>query len=294
MAVSATIENDKNMNFEVNSLSKKVINFFLIPLLNVLPASTRTVLKKTHESANDIIQHATTHKALEILYGHSKAKLSGSITQRFFKKVWLSTNNSKAVRNRLKLVKRELNLQIRNLLNKSRPTIRIVSVASGSSRAIIETVEKIDFGKNCDLMVTFVDKNQEAVLYSKNLAAKSKYLEKFKWSHDSAGNFFRSQDLSHKFNIVEMVGLIDYFSDEKATKIFTQIYNSLEVGGALITANIADNSERPFVSKAVGWKMIYRTDKELAALLCRSGFSENSLRLFYEPLKIHVLAVAIK
>lgn len=288
-----SVDFDNNLHYEVNSLGRKILNLALIPVLNNIPASVRPLLRKTHDSANDIIQHATTHRALEILYGHSSAKTGGNILKKTFKAIWLSTNNSKAVRNRLKLVKRELENKISSL-TKANHAIKIVSIASGSSRAIIESIDRIHFEVDPNLSVIFVDKNHDAIVYSKELAKDHKYLAKFEWVHDTAGNFFRVHAAGRKFNIIEMVGLMDYFDDEKAINIFTQIFNSLEDDGILITANIGDNPERPFVTKAVGWEMVYRSADQFVVLLKKAGFSEDKIKAAYEPQRIHVVVIATK
>lgn len=288
----ASVDIDPLMGYETNSIARRILNFFLIPILNSLPERSRFFLKKTHESAREIIDNATTHRALEVLYGHNSANVAGNLTQRLFKFIWLSTNNSKAVRNRLKLVRREVENQIKTLLRLGRP-IKILSVASGSSRAIIEAINSIRFESEPDMSITFVDKNQDAIEYSKELSKDHKYFSKFEWFNMTAGNFFCERQ-DKRFTIVEMVGLIDYFDNEKAVRIFASIFNSLEPGGILITANIDNNAERKFVTKAVGWNMIYRSASQLADLLTLSGFSSDKLRIYYEPQMIHSVIVATK
>ncbi|EFK96472.1 hypothetical protein LDC_1502 [sediment metagenome] len=287
------IDNDASLHYEYNSLARKAMNSVLIPLLNTLPRNIRPLLMKSHKSGSDIIEHATTHKALEVLYGHGSSKIYGSFIQNFFKSIWLSTNNSKAVRNRLRLVRRELTKQIIGLFQEGRE-IKIVSIASGSARAILESIEVAGLDETAKLSVSFVDKNSDAILYSQDLTKDNKFKESFKWYCNTAGDFFKLHSDKIKYNIIEMVGLIDYFDDFKAIKIFSSIYNSLEPDGIMITANIDDNSERPFITKVVGWGMIYRSCEQLADLIIKAGFDENKLKIFYEPQKIHCVIVAQK
>ena len=287
------VQVDRDLDYEMNSLGRKALNLFLIPFLNSLPSNSRVFLKKTHKSAQEVIDHATTHKALEVLYGHAGARAGGNYLQNFFKAVWLSTNNSKAVRNRLKLVERELKNKLANLISEGKE-IKIASIAAGSSRAVIDSIDAVKPPGDQKISVVFVDKNYEAITYSQELAQKTQYKKSFEWVHDTAGNFFRSLAENKTFNIVEMVGLIDYFNDEKAVYIFSEIYKALDKGGAFITANISDNTERPFVTKAVGWDMVYRSAEELADVLARAGFEKKKMKIFYEPLKIHCVIVASK
>ncbi|MDE2188686.1 MAG: hypothetical protein KGJ35_03085, partial [Patescibacteria group bacterium] len=77
-----------------------------------------------------------------------------------------------------------------------------------------------------------------------------------------------------------------------AIRLFTMARTALVPGGMFITANINDNKEREFIGRVLGWNMIYRPVEELADLVKAAGFSESSMKIFYEPLRIHGLVVA--
>ena len=89
------IDDDQTLDYETNSPFRKIANTFLIPTLNILPVSTRGLLKKTHKSAEEIIEHSTTHRAMEVLYDRGP-RPPASRLQNFFLSIWLGTNNSKA------------------------------------------------------------------------------------------------------------------------------------------------------------------------------------------------------
>ena len=90
-----------------------------------------------------------------------------------------------------------------------------------------------------------------------------------------------------------MVGLLDYFNDEKGLEVFRQAYKTLKGEGMFITANICPHREMRFLSKI--WpKMKYRKPKNLAWLLSKSGFSADKIKILLEPLKIHIIAIAKK
>jgi hypothetical protein len=287
------IDSDEKLKYETNSPIKKATNSVLIPVLNSLPTVMRKYLKKTHKAGKEIIEHATTHKALEILYGYGSAKAKGNAVQNFFNSIWLSTNNAKAVRNRLRLVKREIRNEIIKLAESGRE-IKIASIASGSARAITESITEASIGKKVSIKTTFVDKNQSALEYSQKLAAGHERLGSFQWINDTAGNFFRVHAKDEKFNIIEMVGLMDYFQDEKAVELFRLIRGALAEGGMFITANIGDNKEKEFITRVLGWKMIYRTADEFSSLLLAAGFALDKMKVYYEPQRIHCVIVAQK
>ncbi|MEK7120725.1 MAG: class I SAM-dependent methyltransferase [Patescibacteria group bacterium] len=286
---------EKSNGFEVNNIAKSVINFFLIPILNNLPPKSVELIKKSNKGAKEVVENATTHTALELLYNKGFMPEKQSLLTKFFLKIWFNINNAKAVRNRLKIVRREFK---KILLEKSKigDYIHILSIASGSARAILEVLSDKDIVEEIDLdliSVTFIDKNPKAIEYSKELSKKvSNY--NFNWINDSVGNYFRTYEFKEGFDIVEMVGLLDYFDNEQSIKIFNQISKKIKDGGVLITANINNNPERKFLTRTIGWNMRYRSAEELLLLLTKSGFDSKLIKAYYEPLKIHSIVVAIK
>ncbi len=285
------IDNDPALDLERNSFFKKFFNFFFIPILNSLPKNFKHIIKKSNSAASVVIDNATNHKALEVLYSKGELFSIKKIGTQFFKYIWFNINNSKAVRNRLKFVKRELNTHLESISKFDRD-IELLSIASGSSRAIIEVVKHGSYLKDAKLSITFLDKNEHAISYSKNLSTDISHLPiKLNWVHDSAGNFLRSSS-EKKYDIVEIVGLLDYFTDEKVIETFSGIYNILQDGGILITSNVNHNSEERFITKVIEWPMVYRTADELAYLVNKGGFSYNDMKVFYEPLEVHGIVVA--
>jgi SAM-dependent methyltransferase len=139
----------------------------------------------------------------------------------------------------------------------------------------------------------FVDKNPHAIDYSRKLAEELiGDTTQVRWVIDSIGNFLAREATS--YDLVEMVGLLDYFDDAKTITTASGIFRILKSDGIFITANIKDNPERPFVTKAIGWDMIYRTPEEFARLVVAAGFKETATKVFLEPLKVHSVLVASK
>ena len=290
------LDTDNTLNYEVNSPLRKVLNIVLVPILNILPSSTKIIIQKSHRDVSNVVDNATNHKALEILYKNSSPQNSSSWMKKMAHMVWFGTNNSKAVRNRLRLVTRELKLAIKYTLDK-KDNIYLLSIASGSARAVIEALSNVDIYKDKIVNVFFLDKNPMALEYSKGLLKEYSLLEdprfRFTWMNGNAGTLIKAMN-QNSIDIVEMVGLLDYFDDKKAKSIFSDIHNILSIGGIFITANINDNSEKKFMTKVIKWPMIYRTCDHLGELLISAGFKKTDVRLHYEPLKIHGVAISKK
>lgn len=288
------IDNDQSLGYELNTFLKKVFNFFFIPFINNLPVSARKLIKKSNKAVKHVVENATNHAALETLYHKGRTHQRRGLFQEIAHLVWFNTNNSKAVRNRLRLVKRELRKSIEKIYARKKD-ISILSIASGSARAIVEVLQSLPLDFNGTISVTFLDKNPEALKYSKNLIESNFTSKKFlfNWIEGTAGSFLRSTS-ADRVDIIEMVGLLDYFDDQKAIDIFNNIHSKLNEGGIFITANIVDNAEQKFLKKVIGWEMIYRYAEDLQQLLIKAGFSQEKVYMFYEPLKIHTIAICNK
>ncbi len=286
------VDNDKTVNYETNSAFRKLGNAVLVPVLNILPISTRKLLRKTHKSAEQIIEHATTHKAMEVLYDLNP-RPKASYIENFFLSIWLGRNNAKAVRNRLRLVKKEIKKMIAKLVSENKE-VKIINIASGSARAVLESVDEISLDKDINLSAIFIDRNHEAISFSQQLAGNHKYLSSFKWVRDSAETFLKTEGHKMKFNIAELVGLLEYLDDKEAIEMFSVLHSTLESGGVLITSNITHNIEKRFISDVLGWKMIYRSADEFASLLISAGFDFDKMKIYYEPQRIHCVIVAQK
>lgn len=287
------VDNDPTLDLEVNGVFRKLFDLFFVPILNSLPKNFKHLIKKTNNAARVVIDNATNHQALEVLYSKGDLFSLKKFGSKFFKFIWFNLNNSKAVRNRLKFVKREIKNHLSGISEFDRD-IELISIASGSSRAMIETVKDGHYLEGTKLSITFLDKNEHAINYSKNLSTHINHLPiKLEWIHDSVGNFLRSLP-NKKYDLVEIVGLLDYFNDQKVEETFLGIYRILQSGGVLITSNINHNKEERFITKVIEWPMVYRTADELAKLANNAGFEYNKMKVFYEPLKIHGMVVARK
>ena len=287
-----TIDEDRNLNYEANGPHKKLFNLFFTSILNNLPPSLVHLIKKSNYSAHHVIENRTNHEALETLYNCGHSHPAKRFYHKMFRAIWFNVDNSKAVRNRLKLVKRELKSAFIRFVSKGEK-IELLSIASGSARSVIEAINETSLNPDM-IRASFLDKNPNALEYSKRLVNESDlHRYKFRWFNDTASNFpvyFENT----KPNLIEMVGLLDYFSVEKTRSILKTIYDSLPSGGVLITANISDNHERKFITNIIGWHMIYKSAEELRSLAISAGFTADKIKIIHEPLRIHCILIAEK
>jgi ubiquinone/menaquinone biosynthesis C-methylase UbiE len=231
-------------------------------------------------------EYATTWKAMEIIYNHifpKKLLLWGALDEFYWRGM-----NCQALRNRYKLVKKEIYKAISEFPNEKE--IKIISLASGAGQALIEVVAEFK-KKGIFIRSKLVDFDANALEHAKNIAKQYGVEDRIEYSQkDIDGN----EDYFKNFNpnIVEMLGFLDYADQEKAINFVKKIYNILPNNGILITCNIAPNIEQYFLKWVIDWPMVYRKEKDLSEIAKKSGF--NNYRVVYEPMKIHGLLIAKK
>lgn len=286
-------------NLEKHSLGVKIIRIFTVPLMNNLPASmVQKMMKKTSRDASAVVDRGGSTHALEAMYGrHSRKLFSRGFFQGLADSFWHHViSQPKAIRNRLKIVESIIEQEILKLIsgkNRNEATIKILNVGGGSSRAIMHVLNRIFKNhKNIQIKVTNIDKDVNAIELGKKIAEQQGLGNCFEWINDDARNISKLVG-PESFDLVEMVGLLDYFQDDRSTQVIEQIQKALKMGGMFIVANVFPNSEMPFVCNT-GWpKMYYKTPDDIKTILKGSGFT-NEPNIFTEPLKVHIIGAVRK
>ena len=291
-SVPVIVDKDKNLNYEQYNWIMKIVRIPIIFILNMLPSSWGKIVFTAfcnHRSDSSRVRRwATTFRALEIIYTFPlrRAKGKTSLMDTFWE---LFLSNARSVRNRLKLVEGGLITIVKEVRGR-KSQVNLMSLGSGSSRAVIEVLAQLN--GLFPVRVKSIDISRGAINFSRELAA-TYNVNQIEWYRDYAQNLEKYCD-DFQPDIIEMVGLLDYYPDKQAIDLLKKIYKVLSPGGWLITSNIRSNFERPFVTKAINWPMIYRSPEELATILIEAGFRVEHLKIIYEPLKIHGIIIAQK
>lgn len=240
-------------------------------------------------TCREVKENATTWRALDIIYNYCPGKdksFEGKITD-----FWNGINNIKAVRNRLRLVKKLLKQSIQKFIE-NKKEIKLLSIACGSAQGIIEVIKEFK-EKGIFIQAIFLDRDPTAIEYSKNLAKQAGVINQITFINKSTTDL---ENVVHGFepDIVEVTGLLEYRPDEKAINLLKRIYNLLAPQGILITSNISPNLERPFTYWVGNWPMIYRTPKKLSEIIITAGFRPEYCKIIQEPLKIHSVVICQK
>lgn len=294
--IPVIVDNDANLFYEKHCwFTDILIRIPVVLFFNLLPTFLARFLFDTlgtnRGGTKTVSRNASRYQAIEAVYSYPERKKIGQIG--FLDSCWaVFLNNSLALRNRLKLVKRELKTAI-NEVKRRKTDVRLMSLGSGSARAVIEVLIRLN---GCSPLVKtiLVDRDKEAIDFSKNFA-RINGVNHIKWHRGYAQNLGKYCGNDFTPDIVEMVGLLDYYPCQEAVKLIRRIYENLAPDGWLITCNIRSNLEQPFLAKGVNWPpLIYRSSKELAEILIEAGFFPEDIKIIYEPLKIHGLAIARK
>lgn len=233
-----------------------------------------------------IREHRTTSLALEYLYLKKNDDTTWIGRQAIA--YWHQLRNAQAVIHRLNITIKCLKQAV---LKMEKTEIVILSVASGSAEGVLRTAL---WAKNqgVTIQIYLLDKDPAALERAQKRAAAMGIKDCLQCFHQDVRQLdFVLQKIPTP-NIVEMVGFLDYRTDEKLVQLVQKLHRALGDKGSLITAQIAPNSERWFVHHVLGWWMIYRTPEQFLVLLQQAGFKQIELEL--DPWRIHAVATCAK
>lgn len=241
-------------------------------------------------------QNEANFKALEQIYTRDHVRFNGldGIDDGGVAKTWFECYSSaRAVRERKTSTVRLLSDNIKSRLAISPGTpIELVSIASGSARCIIETLEQKP--KEVDVKTRVLDWDKEAIAYSRELAKASRVDGQIE---TIVGDVIRIEKClaGRPIDIAEAVGIMDYFTDKISIFFLRQIHELLKPGGVVIVSNIMPIQEREFVHTAVGWRhMYYREAEEFARLFLEAGFKAERCKIHQIPLGDYYIIEAQK
>lgn len=227
-------------------------------------------------------------KALEQIYTHDGVRFNGmrGVDDGGLVKKWIECfNNARAVRERRSITVKLLVKNIQAIADLYPEGINVVSVASGSSRCVIEALAQTSGIKVNALML---DWDEEAREYSLQLAEEYGVSERVKVI---SGDVVRiTRYLPETVHIVEAVGIIDYLDDRLTLHLLKQIQRLLAPNGVVIASNIMPNPESEFLHTAIGWRpMYYRIEEEFGNLVTQAGFGQDGCRIYRTPIPIYSL-----
>jgi len=254
-----------------------------------------------------IKRNAKTCHALDVIYNHQ------NLWHDPLGNYWINMANAQAVRNRKKLVVRELVEAMRKAYNND-SRIRLLSIASGSAQAVFEALKVIfdSYPEITDIKVVFLDSDNSALEKSRQLAKDFNFTGVFFYSGNGVlpvlyddlfsyiqGDALRFAEavgvLGGQPNVIEMVGLTDYLNSRMAATLFKKIYRTLASGGTFLSGNICPNFERHFMRLVIDWnEMIYRTPQKMSQILADTDIPPSQMQIMLEPQRLHMVTKIFK
>ena len=295
-----TVDNDHSVGYETNNWLY-VLRLPIIWMLAFWVALKKIILGPKLKintlwfdglspTCREMKENARKWRALDITYNYNFKKEWNFRTA--LTNFWLRIKNARAVRNRLKLIKKKLREEIERLSYSRVGNLRLLSIACGSAQGVIGVIS--EFKKKGDsIKAIFLDLDPGAIEYSKTMAQKAGIINQITFVNKSAGDLEAAVN-EFKPHIVEMVGFLEYRIKEKAIILIEKIHQLLVPGGVALISNVARNSERWFLSQVLNWPMVYRTPQQLAEVVIKGWFEPKNCEIVYEPLKIHGIAICKK
>lgn len=281
----------KSSEFEYQSPLGEFWREKLVNAMLRLPHEEGRALFTQSTSLRYINDNAANHRALETLYTGPLETEGGF--EKFWSRLFMENiHNAMAVRNRLREIKTEVGPQLEMSLAQN-GRAQILSVAAGSSRAVLEEVAKFSSPQQEAISLKLVDINPEALSDGKDLAKSLGVKPELNTVLANCMRFNRYLNPADNYSLVEMDGIADYLPDHVLVKLMSRLAQNMEDGGLLLCSNITDNDEKEFTHRIVGWPdMIYRSQQQLAKITEEAGFKK--FEITEVPLGVYYLIKAWK
>jgi hypothetical protein len=201
-----------------------------------------------------------TDAALQVIYGFKGRGL-------LLDALWQRSANCRSVRSRGEFVLGAVKLLLENLDESQKDEITIASLGSGSATQFLAGIAANDFEPE-HMKAFLVDLDARTLAAAQERATRLRvFVELFV---GSIGQFLEKKN---GINLIEMVGLADYFNDAKISRYFRQIRQVITPNGFFLGANISSQKEKDYAHGAVCWPpMYYRSEADLRTFLEEAGF----------------------
>lgn len=214
-----------------------------------------------------------TDAALQILYTYRWRpwRLLWAVGDQFC----ASSFNVRSVRSRGRFVQTAVasllgRLAAQRISSGARKRVTAASLGSGSACQFLAGAAANGFGEG-KIALLLVDRDPRALCAAKQNANSVGLEGAVQTRESSIGHFL---DTASELDLVEMVGLADYFRDDQLQRYLCMIASALTTEGFFLGANISSREEMYYAHGAACWPaMHYRTTQELISRLKDAGFS---------------------
>jgi SAM-dependent methyltransferase len=186
--------------------------------------------------------------------------------------LWQMAYNCRSVRSRGVFTRKAIKFLLQ-VMSKRKEKIRVASLGSGSGSQMLQGIAENNLKIN-ELHLSLVDNDFRALeLGRKN--ARNLGIEDLIDTHETSIGRFLKKTEGESLDLIEKVGLSDYFDDTKLQRYLLEIYRTLSSGGYFLGANISSKEEAPYAHNVACWpQMFYREKSSIVELLQTVGFEK--------------------
>jgi len=152
---------------------------------------------------------------------------------------------------------------------RSKDSIKILNIASGSARELIELAEEGKIAK--PLYFDCLDLETEAFQNIKNALAKVKPENtknlSIRFNNENFMDILKGKpilNLFEKYDMIYSSGLFDYLNDRIARRLIIRLFDFLDNEATLFVTNVKnDPNYQAYYEMLGGWKLMHRTEEEV-------------------------------
>jgi len=216
--------------------------------------------------------HNRTDAALQVIYQYRFRpwRLFWGLGDHF----WQMSYNCRSVRARGIFTREAISYLLRNVVTRNH--IIIVSLGSGSAGQILQGVANSHLSNN-EVHLILVDNDIRALEAGRRNARRLGIEDLINSREETVGMFLKRQPFN-SVDFVEMVGLTDYFEDNRFSSYLANIYGLIKEDGFFLGANISNKEEAAYAHGVACWPhMYYRQKEEIIKKLKETGFKDNKI-----------------
>ncbi len=107
-------------------------------------------------------------------------------------------------------------------------------------------------------------------------------------------NVFRLRDVG-RFDIIWSAGLFDYLNEKRAIHLLNRVRDFMNDGARIVIGNFSkDHLSRPYMELVGEWRLIHRSEQEMADLMIAAGFDARTVTVESDETGVNLFANAVK
>lgn len=175
---------------------------------------------------------------------------------------------------------------------KDRP-MRWVSIACGAAVPVLDAFQDIQSDADQrvvpDIDIRLIDRDQDALDFARQLAENqgaklpaTSYMNRDIVKGLLAGDSLIEEIGPESVDLVDMLGIFEYFGDRAASQLLRQANKLVAPGGKIVLANMLDTHPNLEVNqRGVGWPLIHpRSLPEIAEIVEDAGIEQSQMQVF--------------